>query len=221
MNRTDVSFKTSDGVTLRGWFFTPPSATSKKLPCVILTHGISCVKEMGLSEVASKLAADLPATCLVFDQRGFGASDTAPGAPRQEIATWLQANDLRDAITYAQMQSQVDKDRIVLWGYSLGGAISVYVAAIDRRVKAVVALAPGMDGNEIVRRLAPPHALNAMRGLFEVDRLARAEGKPPITVPIVSDAGQSALPSPESFAFFEPYAKDEKHPWKNELTLRR
>jgi pimeloyl-ACP methyl ester carboxylesterase len=223
MDRTDVSFKTSDGVTLRGWFFTPKSSTTKtKLPCVILTHGISCVKEMGLGEVASKLAADLPSTCLVFDQRGFGASDTAPHAPRQEIATWLQANDLRDAITYAQTREEVDKDKIALWGYSLGGAVSVYVAAIDRRVKAVVALAPGMDGNEIVRRLAPPHALNAMRALFEVDRLARAEGKAPITVPIISGepGGQCLLPSPESYAFFVEWEK-EGSPWKNELTLRR
>ncbi|EXJ77678.1 hypothetical protein A1O3_09907 [Capronia epimyces CBS 606.96] len=224
MPRTDISFQTSDGVTLRGWFFTPPTiAAGAKLPCVILTHGLSCIKEMGLDDVASKFVADLPLSCLVYDHRGFGASDTAAYAPRQEITTWLQANDMRDAVTYVQTREEVDRSKIALWGYSLAAAVSVYVAAIDRRVKAVVALGPGLDGAEICRRLAPPHVLNtAMQPLFELDRLARAEGKPPLTVPVVTKepGGQSALPSPESISFFLPWVSNGST-WRNELTLRR
>lgn len=223
MTRTDVSFKTSDGVTLRGWFFTAASSSaSTKLPCVILTHGLSCVKEMGLEAIAEKFASELPATCLVYDHRGFGASDTASHAPRQEINTWQQANDMRDAITYVQTREEVDKSKIALWGYSLAGAGALYIAAIDRRVKAVVALGPGCSGLEIVNRLTPPHVLNVIRPLFEADRLARAEGKDPITVPMVNSepGGQSVLPSPESYAFFSPWEKNGSS-WKNELTLRR
>jgi dienelactone hydrolase len=222
MPRTDVFFKASDGVTLRGWFFTPSSRESTKLPCLILTHGLSCIKEMGLDDLASRFVSELALTCLVYDHRGFGASDTASHAPRQEINTWLQSNDLRDAITYAQTRAEVDKSKIALWGYSLAGAEAVYVAAIDRRVKAVIALGPGMDGNDIVRRQAPPFALNAMQALFEVDRLARAEGKAPITVPVISTepGGQAVLPSPESRAFFSKW-ESRQSSWKNELTLRR
>ncbi|EXJ86164.1 hypothetical protein A1O1_06534 [Capronia coronata CBS 617.96] len=225
MPRTDISFKTSDGVTLRGWFFTPSeSAMSEgaKLPCVILTHGLSCIKEMGLDDVASKFVTELPLTCLVYDHRGFGTSDTAAHAPRQEINTWLQANDMRDAITYAQTREEVDRSKIALWGYSLAAAEAVYVAAIDRRVKAVIALGPGMDGAEICRRLAPPHVLNGpMQAMFEMDRMARAAGNPPITVPVVNTepGGQSVLPSPESVQFFSPWMSNAST-WKNELTLR-
>ncbi|KIX04240.1 uncharacterized protein Z518_07794 [Rhinocladiella mackenziei CBS 650.93] len=222
MPRTDVSFKTFDGVTLRGWFFIPSSTpASTKLPCVILSHGLSCIKEMGLGEVAEKFVSELPVTCLVYDHRGFGTSDTAPHAPRQEVITWLQANDMRDAITYVQTRQEVDKSKIALWGYSLSAGEAMYVTAIDRRVKAIIALGPALDGREIVKRLAPPHAINAMQSLFEIDRLARAEGKPPITVPVVASelGAQPALPSPESFAFFSQWEKNGSA-WKNELTLR-
>jgi pimeloyl-ACP methyl ester carboxylesterase len=224
MPRTDVSFKTHDGVTLRGWFFTPsaPISNGKSLPCLIITHGISCVKEMGLAEVAERFVADLSITCLVYDHRGFGSSDTGPGQPRLEVITWLQSNDMRDAITYAQSREGVDKDKIALWGYSLGAGEAVYVAAMDRRVKAVVALGPGLSGLEIVKRQAPPFAVNAMQPLFEADRLARAKGEAPLTVPMVTDqpGGQSVLPSPESWAFFSQWIREDS-PWKNALTVRR
>jgi cephalosporin-C deacetylase-like acetyl esterase len=223
MPRTDISFKTYDGVTLRGWFFTPSSVpTGKKLPCIVMTHGLSCIKEMGLSEVATRFTADLPVTVLVYDHRGFGSSDTGPGQPRQEVITWLQSNDMRDAITYAQTREEVDKAQIVLWGYSLSGGEALYVAGMDRRVKAVIALGPGLSGLEVVTRQAPPHAVQAMRSLFEMDRLARAEGKEPIRVPVVSNQPgvQATLPSPESWEFFSKYEGDGSS-WKNELTLRR
>ncbi|OAL34216.1 hypothetical protein AYO20_06471 [Fonsecaea nubica] len=226
MPRTDVSFKTSDGVTLRGWFFTPsPSATGTatpaKLPCLILTLGLSCVKEMGLSEVATKFAEELHITCLAYDHRGFGSSDTGPGQPRQEVITWLQSNDMRDAITYAQTREEVDRSKIALWGYSLSAAEAVYVAATDRRIKAVVALGPGMDGTQVVRRLAPPHAILAIQGLFEMDRLARAEGKEAIKVPVVSmePGAQAMLPSQESWNFFSKWETNGSG-WKNEVTVR-
>ncbi|KAK4942103.1 hypothetical protein LTR10_018139 [Elasticomyces elasticus] len=221
MTRTDVSFKTGDGVTLRGWFFKASTApASEKLPCVIITHGLSCVKEMGLDTVAEKYISELPVTCLVYDHRGFGASDTAPHAPRQEVITWQQANDMRDAITYVQTREGVDSSKIALWGYSLAAAEVLFVAAIDRRIKAVIALGPACSGMDVVNRLTPPHALNAIRSLFEVDRLARAEGKESIMVPIVSEpGGQCVLPSPESYAFFSEWEKNGSS-WKNALTMR-
>lgn len=89
-------------------------------------------------------------------------------------------------------------------------------------MKAVIGLGPGMDGSEIVKRLAPPHAALSMQGLFEMDRLARAKGQEPIKVPIVSSEPgvQATMPSAESDAFFSQWEKNGST-WKNELTLRR
>jgi poly(3-hydroxybutyrate) depolymerase len=44
--REDIEFD-AEGVTLRGWFYSPDDA-SGGAPCVVMTHGFSCTKEMGL-----------------------------------------------------------------------------------------------------------------------------------------------------------------------------
>jgi pimeloyl-ACP methyl ester carboxylesterase len=222
MTRTDVSFQTSDGVTLRGWFFAPETRSKdQKLPCLILAHGFTCVKEMGLDEVASRLTSALPLSCLVFDFRGFGSSDTLPGQPRLEVIPSLQCSDLRDAITFAQTKEGVDKDRIGLWGYSFSGGHVLYLGAVDRRVKAVISLAPMTDGWENFLRLARPDLVQQLNQGFEMDRISRAAGNPPAMLPVVSadPHGPCALPSRVSYEFFSAW-EHEKSAWKNELTLR-
>lgn len=146
MSGEKVSFQTVDNVTLRGLFYTPANSSSSKLPCVVISHGFSAVKEMGLTAVAEYLSSHLPLTCLVFDNRGFGESDTRQGEPRLEIDARVQTSDISDAITYCQARPEVDADRIGIWGSSFSGANVLWVAAVDRRVKAVVSQAPLMDG---------------------------------------------------------------------------
>lgn len=51
MAREDIEFKTSDGVTLRGWLY-KPSDTSSKSPCLVMHHGFSALKEMDLDTFA-------------------------------------------------------------------------------------------------------------------------------------------------------------------------
>ncbi|WP_406021686.1 hypothetical protein OH802_20975 [Nocardioides sp. NBC_00850] len=45
--REDIEFD-AEGVTLRGWFYRP-DGVSGELPCIILSRGYSCTKEMGHS----------------------------------------------------------------------------------------------------------------------------------------------------------------------------
>ena len=94
MPRKDVEFKTSDHVTLRGWFYTPESS-SGKLPCLVMAHGWSALKEMDLNTFAEHFISKLAISCLVYDNRCFGASD---GEPRHEIIPTLQQSDYSDAI---------------------------------------------------------------------------------------------------------------------------
>lgn len=141
-----VSFQTVDHVTLRGLFFTPANYSGEKLPCVIISHGFSAVKEAGLTAVAEHFTANLPITCLVFDNKGFGESDAAVGQPRLEVDAAAQTNDISDAITYSQTRPEVNPAKIGIWGSSFSGGNVIWVAAVDRRVKAVVSQAPLMDG---------------------------------------------------------------------------
>ena len=93
--RTDIEFKTSDGVILRGWHYRARSDGAS--PLIVMSHGFSAVKEMHLEAYAEVFhAAGL--SSLVFDNRCFGASD---GLPRQEVDPWAQVRDYRTAITFA------------------------------------------------------------------------------------------------------------------------
>src|SRR6266498_5767828 len=129
MSREDVEFKTHDNVTLRGWFYKPASGASGKLPCLVMSHGWSALKEMDLDAFAERFTSKLDLTCLVFDNRGFGASDTKEGQPRHEIIPSIQTSDISDAITYAQTRSEVDPKKIGIWGSSYSGGHVLYVAA--------------------------------------------------------------------------------------------
>jgi len=57
---------------------------------------------MDLDIFAEYFSSHLPLRCLVYDNRGFAASDQKDGHPRQEIIAALQTSDISDAITYAQ-----------------------------------------------------------------------------------------------------------------------
>lgn len=137
MPRKDIEFKTSDNVTLKGWFYTPSNKTGR-LPCLVMAHGWSALKEMDLDKFAEHFTSKLPITCLVYDNRGFGASGVAKDQPRHEIVPSLQMSDYSDAITYAQGLSEVDSTKIGIWGSSYSGGHVLYVGAADRRVKTVL-----------------------------------------------------------------------------------
>jgi uncharacterized protein len=215
--RTDIEFKTSDGVTLRGWHFTPegegPFAT------IIITAGYSMVKEMGFEWVAEQfVAAGLAA--LVYDHRNLGASE---GTPRFEIDPIEQIRDTRDAITFLETLPATDKDRIGLWGTSYSGGHALVVSATDRRIKCVTSQVPMVSGHKNVRTAISQLNLPHIRKGFDEDRRARARGEAPAMIPIVAeDLTQRCLfPTPDSWAYFGPYVQDqEKTVWRNECTLR-
>jgi len=167
MPREDVSFQTSDNVTLRGWFYTPEGASTTPLPCVVMSHGFTAVKEMFLDEYAKKFIAALPISVLAYDHRGFGASDTHPSSPRQEIIVALQASDISDAITYAQSRAGVNKEKIAVWGVALSGGHALKVGAADRRVKAVLSQVPMLNGWENFNRLTLPFSVAGLEALFQ------------------------------------------------------
>jgi len=138
MARKDIEFQNSVGITLRGWLYTPAETTSEPLPCVVVSHGFSAVKEMGLDALGEAFVANLKLAVLVFDNRAFGASDAGAGQPCFEIVPSDQISDISDAITYAQILPEVDSKKIGVWGSSYSGGHVLIVAATDKRVKAVV-----------------------------------------------------------------------------------
>ena len=233
MPREDIEFKTVDNVTLRGWLYKPDN-TGGELPCLVICHGYTCLKEMCLDVLAERFVSALPINCLVYDHRGFGASDQRPDQPRSEIIASQQTSDLQDAISYAQSREDVDANKIGLWGYSFSGGHALCVGASDRRVKSIISLAPFTDGDIVTRNLRPDvtatvYAMfqqgmyNERKGrqkLTGSDRLSRAAGNEPGRLPVVvaNPLDLAGLPQKESYDFFTPWA--EKVGWKNELTIK-
>ena len=216
MSRREIEFD-AEGVTLRGWFY-PAEGVSNSAPTVVMAHGFSAVKEMYLDSFAEVFAA-AGLNALVFDNRNFGASD---GEPRQEIDPWAQLRDYRHAITYASTLPDADASRIGIWGSSYSGAHVLVVGAIDRRVKAVVCQVPLISGHDNLRALVRSDFIAGFREMFDADRLARFEGKPPAMVPVVDEdpLAPSALPTADSWQWFTETAKTRAPAWRNEVTLR-
>jgi uncharacterized protein len=214
--RQDIEFN-AEGTTLRGWFYTPDSGKGP-FPTIVLAHGFSAVKEMYLDKFAEAFA-DAGLAALVFDNRNFGASD---GEPRQEIDPWAQVRDYRHAITYAGTRSEVDRDRIGVWGSSYSGGHVLVVGAIDRRVKCVVSQVPLVSGYRNILRLVRADMVAQVRAQLDADREARFAEHAPAMMPVVSadPAGPAALPTADSYEWFTETGKTRAPAWKNEVTLR-
>lgn len=187
---------------------------SDGVPCVVMGHGIGATKDCGLDGYAQTFA-EAGLDVLAFDYRSFGDSG---GEPRQTVSISGQLADFHAAIAAARRLPGVDAARIVLWGVSLGGGHVLAAGARDRRVAAVVALAPMVDGLA-AGRYALSHyrpgqlagsALRAMRS--RVARLTGNGGKP---VAIVGRPGRPALMSLPGA--YEDYLAIAGPTWRNEI----
>jgi fermentation-respiration switch protein FrsA (DUF1100 family) len=216
MTRRDIEFN-AEGVTLRGWFYRPDGVAEPR-PTVVMAHGFSAVKEMYLDSFA-EVFATAGLNALVFDNRNFGASG---GEPRQEIDPWQQVRDYRHAITHASTLDEADATRIGVWGSSYSAGHVLVVGAIDRRVKAVVAQVPLVSGSQNINELVRSDFRAGFREQFDADRVARFMGKAPAMVPVVAEdpLAPSALPTPDSWAWFTETGKTRAPAWRNEVTLR-
>lgn len=216
MSRRDIEFS-AEGVVLRGWLYSA-AGRSGRAPTVVMAHGFSAVKEMYLDSFAEVFAA-AGLNALVFDNRGFGASD---GEPRQEIDPWQQVRDYRHAITFAGTLGEIDATRIGVWGSSYSGGHVLVLGAIDRRVKAVAAQVPLVSGSANIAELVRADFRAGFREMFDADRAARFAGDPPAMVPVVDEdpLAPSALPTPDSWTWFTETGKTRAPSWRNEVTLR-
>lgn len=164
-----------DGNILRGRLFLPEDTVTPP-PIAILQGGLGGPAESSWAMGEPFTAAGL--AIFVYDHRGTGYSD---GEPRQEFDPWKQCRDLRDIITHLGFRDDIDSTRLALWGVSIGGANSMFVAAMDRRVSAVVSIIPPVSGWS-ARTLQPADTLAELEALIPVDRRNRMAGKPAATI---------------------------------------
>jgi alpha-beta hydrolase superfamily lysophospholipase len=218
--RTDVEFEGFGGVTLRGWLYSPESAGPA--PAVVMAHGFSATRHMGLEGFADVFSAAGFAV-LVYDHRCLGDSD---GEPRQEINPWAQARDYRYALRWLAQQPGIDGDRLALWGSSFSGGEVMVVGAIDPLVKAVIANAPFAGLGSMVDSAELDERFAAMRAALEDESGSGPADStdPPIgPMAVVRAPGDEEtpafLPQPESTAWFTAVGGAGSS-WQNTFTLK-
>jgi cephalosporin-C deacetylase-like acetyl esterase len=211
-SKETISFKTQDYINLHGWFYTPKYSKAS-MPCIIMTHGFTALKEHYLMKFA-EVFVNSGMCVLVYDNRNFGESE---GEPRHEVNPELQVRDLSDAITYAQTKPEVDANQIGLWGTSFSGGNVIVAAANDQRVKCLVAQVPFVKGHHEFLKTTRPELWEIIQKKYATDDKARAEGRTPAMTPVVSsDPTKSVVMNQaEAFDFFTSLPE-----WQNQVTLR-
>lgn len=108
------------------------------------------------------------------DRLRFMQMTTTMKIRRQRIDPRAQVLDIRNAMTFLQGVSGVDRARIGIWGTDLAGGHAIVTAGSDARVKAAVAQVPVVSGKELPRKAFAPNAQQQAAMI----KLAR-EGAPP------------------------------------------
>ncbi len=126
----DTEFKLQiDGNILKGRIFFPSPTIKNTKGAVVLCHGIPGAKknpgDPGYPHLAKTLS-EAGYTSVIFNFRGAGES-----AGNFDIIGWV--NDLRGVLDYTSSVLH-SPSRMGLFGFSAGGAVSVYASIDDARV---------------------------------------------------------------------------------------
>src|SRR5688500_7669210 len=159
----------SDGLKLSGILNTPENAQGTRFPGVVLVPGFMSTADAFFPGFADEFTA-AGFVSLTMDFRGFGESEGVPG----EVIPYLQIYDASNAISYLQSRPEVDPDKIVMLGVSMGGGEVFYISARDRRVKAVASMVLVGEGERRMRRLRTEQQWQSLMQKVEEDRINRA-----------------------------------------------
>jgi pimeloyl-ACP methyl ester carboxylesterase len=136
----DLSLVAADGTGLRGWLVKGPRVPA---PLVIYFGG-NAEEVSWLAGVASQFAGW---SLLLVNYRGYGESEGKPG----EKELFQDALAIYD---YAKLRPDVNPERIVAMGRSIGSGVAVHLAA-HRPLRGVVLVSPYDSIAEVGRRHYP------------------------------------------------------------------
>lgn len=210
----EISFP-SGGVSCIGSLFRPVNGHGQ-VPCVVMGHGTSGTRDLGLAAYAQRFAA-VGMAVLTFDYRHFGTSE---GQPRQVINVPHQLEDYRAAIRFARSVPGVDPEQIALWGTSLSGGHVLAVAATDSRLAAVISQVPWM-GVEFGR--ASPRSRQETRQLFVAackDAVHALLRRPPSLIKVVGHPGELAAFTDEDARKWMEAVAPTAPTWRNAIAAR-
>lgn len=139
MQYEPVSFQSTDGITLAGWFV-PAKNTSNAT--IIMMHGYPASKS-DVVDLGVFLHEEY--NLFFFDFRYMGES-----GGKYSTAGGLEIRDLQGAVRYLHQNKPLGSEKMGCWGFSLGAAVGLMAAAEEDSISAVVADSPYAELNRMV-----------------------------------------------------------------------
>jgi fermentation-respiration switch protein FrsA (DUF1100 family) len=217
--RTAIRFP-SAGEELAGDLYRPPGAEpGDRTPAVALCGPISSVKEQTLPHYAERLA-DAGYTCLAFDPRGFGDST---GEPRGRYDPHAVIEDFHSAVSHLVSRDDVAPQQVAVVGICMGGGYAVSLAARDKRIRAVVAIAGGYDiGSTFQQAFGVEGFAGYLRQVNDLVQQQYEDGEiryiPTIAHALDEQTPIAAMPNDEAYEYYDRTSREEAPNWPRELT---
>ncbi len=169
----DVIFQTEDGLNLNGWFIPgkKPSPDSD-LHTLLWFHGNAGNINRRLDNI--KMIYDrVPVNVFIIDYRQYGKSE----GKVSEKGTYL---DARAALAYLHSRKEINQEKIIFFGRSLGSAVAVELA-LKEKCRALILETPFTSIKEMGEKLYPFLPVSLLLRT-KYDSLAKIEN---IKVPIL------------------------------------
>ena len=184
----DVSFTTSDGLELRGWYI-----PSRNRAAVIAFPGRSGPQR------PARLLARHGYGVLLFDRRGEGESEGDPNA-----FGWQGDRDLEAAVAFLERRPDVDPERIGGIGLSVGGEMLLDAASELEGLEAVVSEGAGVRSIREALDIPETRALIEAALLYAVATPAVALFSSSLPPPSLTDLIGKIAPRPVFLVYAVP-----------------
>lgn len=163
-------------------------ADGKKPPVIVMAHGFGGLRDWGLAPFAERFVKAGFAV-MRFDYRGFGKSG---GKPRRVVDGKEHVKDWLSALDAVAKRTDIDAQRIGIWGTSYsGGQVLVVGAERPQQVKAVSAQVPFVSG--LSSGLQYPIKYQPLATWYALRDLMRGDDEEPVYVPIIAQDAFAAL----------------------------
>jgi hypothetical protein len=153
-------------------------------PAVAQGPGWLGLKDAKLYEPYHRALTAAGFAVLIFDYRGFGDSEPAPGG----LSLHHQIDDWVNAVAYLESRDDVFADRIGLFGSGgTGGGNAILAAARLTQIRSTVIQVPVSDGEDWLRRMRRGYEWQEFLARLAADRTKR----------VTTDAGEWVNPREE------------------------
>lgn len=188
----NVEFASGDGTELHGWFM--PARVKRAKGTVVFSHGNAGSIGHHLGFVMWLVEGGY--NVMMYDYRGFGKSGG-------ELDRRGMIDDVKAAFAYVSKRGDIDPDRLVSFGHSLGGAKSITALAETpvKGLRAVVIDGTFASYQAMARLVAGQLGVDLVTD--EWSPVGFVEKLPPVPLLVIHGSRDEVVPFAQGFSLFE------------------